>query len=483
MQIERSLIRALFTTTSLLFAGIGLGACAPDLGPRAILAKPEQFSDARSIAAAADPAATPIQSWWWDYEDGQLSALIDESLTDNPNLAVAAARLRAAEAAVEATGAALMPGLATQESVRAVREHVALDNLPSEIAGAFPHKWNVRGSLALQLDYQLDFFGRNRAALAAATSAAKAAEMEAAAARLQISTAVALAYAEIVRLETDKAAAAEIVVLREATAGLVHQKVGRGLEGESQSAQTEAQLATARAELAVADAEVVRARHALAALLGKGPDRGLEVKVPQKKLTAAHVLPASASLDLIGRRPDLVAARLRAEAAAKRIDVARRDFYPNINISALAGFQTLGLDRLGGGTLSFGQAGPALTLPIFSGGRLEGAFRAAGADYDAAVAVYNQTLLVALRDVADTVSDRQALQTQLAQTERALSESERSYRLIRARYGNGLATYTDVIIVENALIAARRGVADLQTRAFAIDVALVRALGGGFIHT
>lgn len=482
MQMRRRFTGALLASTVLVSTAMGLNACAPDVGPLAKISGPERFADARSIDVAADQAAKPSDVWWRDYGDAQLTSLIEEALAGNPDLAAAAARMRAAEAATEEAGAALLPSVATRDSVQGVREHLSLDNLPPSVGSALPHAWDSRGGLALGADYEIDFFGRNHAALAAATSAAKAAQMETEAARLQISTAVGLAYAELVRLAGDRDAALDIVTVREATARLVEQRVSRGLESEGLSAQAESELARAKADLASAESALMRARHALAALLGKGPDRGLDIAVPRQKLLAAHVLPPSAGLNLVGRRPDLQAARLRVEAAAKRIDVARADFYPNIKLTALSGYQTLGLASLGGGSLAFGQIGPALTLPIFTGGRLEGALHGAHAEYDEAIAAYNQTLTVAIRDVADVVSDRQALETQRIQTQRALDEVEKSHRLISSRYQSGLATYIDVLTVENALVAQRQAMSDLETRAFSLDVALVRALGGGFIH-
>ncbi len=481
MYPRSGLRQALLATTVLVAAT--LAACAPDPGPRAPLSTPQDFTVARSIDSAADPAAAASQVWWKDYDDPQLAALIEEGLAGNPDLAAAGARMREAEAQAQKAGAALMPAVATQGSVNAVRQNFDLDNLPPDIKSALPHAWTSQGGVSAQVGYQIDFFGRNHAALAAATSEARAAQMEQAAARLQISTGIALAYAEVVRLEGDKRAAVETVALREATARLVHQRVDRGLETKALSAQADSESASAQADLAVVGGELTRARHVLAALLGKGPDRGLEIAVPRDKLLARHVLPASASLDLLGRRPDIVAARLRVEAAAKRIDVAHADFYPNVNLLALAGFQTLGLQSLGGGSVTFGQVGPAVSLPIFSGGRLEGAYRGAEADYDQAVAAYNQTLTLAIRDVASAVSDRKALETQHAQMARALAEVETSHRLISMRYESGLATYIDVLTIENALVARRQALTDLETHAFALDVALVRALGGGFVHT
>ena len=175
--------------------------------------------------------------------------------------------------------------------------------------------------------------------------------------------------------------------------------------------------------------------------------------------------------------------RLRAEAQSQRIRAARADFYPNISFTALIGLQALGIGNLLQGGSVYGSAGPAVSLPIFDGGRIEGGYRGARADYDAAVAGYNQTLVDALRDVADVAARQRALVTRLAESRAALNASEAAFRMLDARYRGGLATYLEVLSAEDSLNASRRAVAELEASAFSLDVALVRALGGGFRQT
>jgi NodT family efflux transporter outer membrane factor (OMF) lipoprotein len=390
--------------------------------------------------------------------------------------------VRQAEALVEQAGAAGKPQVALQGSAQASERRFSAD-LPAPLAGLTRRDGQTQASAAVQLDLQLDFFGRNRASVAAATSSADAARAEEASARLQLSTAVASAYADLARLVADRAAAETVLRLRRESAALVRQREASGVEGQASALQADAELAQARADLAAAEGSVMRARNQLAVLLGKGPDRGLEIAEPRRPVLAPPGLPERLAIDLVGRRPDLAAARLRAEAAAARIDVARADFYPNVSLTALASFQTLGLSSLGGGELTRGAIGPAVSLPIFSGGRLEGAYRGARAEYDEAVAVYDQTLVAALGETADVIADRRALDAQLAEMRSALAASEAAYALARQRYQGGLASYIDTLSVENGLVARRRALASLETRAFALDVALVRALGGGFRTT
>src|SRR6185436_15902211 len=130
--------------------------------------------------------------------------------------------------------------------------------------------------------------------------------------------------------------------------------------------------AAAEAQLAAVDEAIGLTRNSLAALLGQGPDRGLAIARPEPGSIRAFGLPANLQADLIGRRPDLVAARLTAEAAGKRIKAAKADFYPNVNLTGLIGVQALGLDMLTKSGSTMGGIGPAITLPIFDSGRLQG---------------------------------------------------------------------------------------------------------------
>lgn len=467
----------------LLCSATLLAACAalPQLGEVPKVAAPDQFSSPQSFAGPV--AQWPSDRWWTAYGDSQLDALIEEALQGSPTLAAAAARVRQAQAQLQQAGAARGPSVTGQTAVETSRQSLSADNITDVIRDAVPDDWSTHQSAAIQVGYQLDFFGRNRAAFASATSAAEAAAAEAAASRLQLSASVALAYADFVRYGADVAALQRIVALRQESFDLVTQRVTQGIENEGLAHQARAELAAARADLDAAEGAVARTRNALAALLGKGPDRGLSIAMPaQPKLTGFGV-PADLELNLIGRRPDLVAARERVEAAAAQIKVARADFYPNVNLAAVVGIQTIGLARLGSGSVSFAQAGPAMSLPIFTAGRIQGAYRQARAEYDEAVALYDQTLVKALKEAADAVVDRRALDRQLVNARDALTASEAAYAIARRRYEGGLTSYIDTLSIEDGLVAQRRAVTALEAQAFALDIALVKAVGGGFAES
>ena len=216
---------------------------------------------------------------------------------------------------------------------------------------------------------------------------------------------------------------------------------------------------------------------------GAGPDRGLSLTRPGVTGLKPLGLPVALAASLVGRRPDVTAARWRAEAAASRIHEARAAFFPDINLAAFIGTTALHLDKVFASGSDIGSAGPAISLPIFEGGRLRAGLKGAEADRDAAVASYDAAVTEAFRQVADVVASSRALQSQLADSRAALAANEDAYRIAKLRYQGGLSTYPSVLLVEQNVLRRRRSVADLEARALTLDVQLVRALGGGFHST
>ena len=342
-----------------------------------------------------------------------------------------------------------------------------------------PQGWNGYGAATLNMSYELDFWGKNRAALAAAVSEQRAAEVEIAQTRLILSTSVASAYAGLLHLYTLRDNAADTLALRMQTVALFRQRHQFGLETLASVRQVEARQAAAKGDLLAIDERIGLQRNAIAALLGAGPDRGLDHS-PEVAWAGSQGLPSNLSLELLGRRPDIVAARLRTEAAAHRIDQRKAGFYPSVNLLAFAGFQSVGIDNLFKSASQSGAAGPAISLPIFNTERLQGQFKGARAEYDAAVATYNGTLSEALREVADAATSRKSLDEELAAARAAVAAAAEAHQIVSSRYEGALATYLDVLSAEDSLISARRSEAELETRALILDVSLVRALGGGF---
>jgi NodT family efflux transporter outer membrane factor (OMF) lipoprotein len=470
-------VRSLRGSTAIALILLGLAACAPDLGALPQPTSVEKYAASQSFAAPE--AAWPQVDWWKVYGDSQLDGLMDEALAGSPDLKIAQARFRQADAAERESGASLWPSLTANGSAAEQRESLN-QGFPPAFQPLLPHGWHSRGSATADLDYDIDLFGKNRAALAAATSDAEAAKVDVAAARLSISTAVGSAYANLVQLTADRAAANDALAVRQQSTDLVAQRLKQQLENTGELSQAQSRTESAKADLDRVDGQIAVARNQLAALLGKGPDRGLDIALPAKPQVAAFGAPASLSLDLLGRRPDIVAARLRAESAASRIEVAHAAYYPNIELTGNLGYQSFGIADLISPASRVGQLGPAISLPIFDGGKIDAGYRNARATYDEAVATYDKTLTSALREVADALANQRELNVELTHARAALAASENAYRVASLRYKGGLSRYIDVLTAEDTLVQQRRDVADLQAKNFSQDVALVQALGGGF---
>jgi len=468
------------TGLGLLLAG-ALSACAslPAMKPAAHAKPASAYAAARSFDSRADPnsgADWPADGWWLAYDDPQLNALIDEALSGSPTLAQARARVDKAQANLGQARASLLPTLSGQASV--VENKQSYNNgIPALFV---PHDYNAYGGTQLNFNYEFDFWGKNRAAVAASVSEAKAAEADAAEARLTLSTAVAAAYADLARLYAERDVAIRSVQSRQEVFELVARRVADGLDTRAESKQAEAGAPAARADLAFIDEQLAQTRNQIAALLGDGPDRGLTLARPAGPALKVFGLPPRLAADLIGRRPDVAAARWRAEAASKRIGVAKAEFYPDINLAADIGFQALGLPNWFAAGSDIGQVGPAVTLPIFEGGRLRANLHGARADYDEAVASYDDAVVQALHDVADAAASERALSTRLNESRDALAAYEEAYSVARLRYEGGLANFQTVLLAEDSVLQARRTVVDLEARAFTLDIQLIKALGGGY---
>lgn len=455
---------------------VGLAGCAP-LPAMNAPAEPKDIGQLSSSRSFAEPAATwPRTDWWKAYGDAQLDALIEEALRDSPNLAIAEARMRQAGAMTQVAGAPLMPEVTGNASF--TQEKQSYNYLTPK--QATPKNWNDYGRATLNLSWELDFWGKNRSALAAALSEQQAMQAEVAQTRLILSTSVASAYAELLHLFTVRDSAEAALVIRATTVDLFQKRHRFGLENLASVRQVESRQATAEAELRAVDELIGLKRNGIAALLGAGPDRGLAITRPAARFAGASGLPSNLALELLGRRPDIVAARLRTEAAAKRIDQRKAGFYPSVNLLAFAGFHSLGIDNLTRSGSNIGSFGPAISLPIFNTERLQGELRGARAEYDVAVFTYNATLSNALREVADAVTSRKSLDGELAASRAAVAAADEAHRIVSKRYEGELATYLDVLNAEDTLISAQRSLADIETRALVLDVALTRALGGGF---
>jgi NodT family efflux transporter outer membrane factor (OMF) lipoprotein len=455
-----------------------LAACASPNG----LAPQASMRDAGSLAAqralqdtSVSDAAWPATDWWKSFGDPQLDALIDEALASSPTLNIAAARTRKALAEADAAHSTLAPRIDANASSTRERfsEH---GSAPPPIAGS-TQTFNV---LQASLSWEIDFWGKNRSAYEAAVGAARAADVDAHAARLALSTGIAQAYVGLERAYLQLDVAQATLAEREQIYALTRDRNAAGLDSRLELKQAESALPATREQIAQLNETIELQRNQIAALLGVGPDRGLAIARPTAVAHANFALPSKLPAELIGRRPDVIADRWRIEAASKDIASAKAEFYPNVNLLAFVGLQAFG----GGNLLSAASRtmgiGPAVTLPIFDAGRLRANLAGTDADYDIAVERYNQTLADAMRDVVDQVVSLRSLAEQRKQQEMALATAREAYDLALLRYREGLGNYLQVLSAEQPLLVQRSLDADLRARELALSVDLVRALGGGY---
>ena len=458
------------TALTLVLAGC---ASSGGLHPDGKLIDPSSLKAQRSLAREPlTPAAWPARNWWSGLGDPQLGALIDEALAGNPGLAVADARARGAQAQAGYADAARKPELGLGASVAGAKP-------PSGLLGDNAHfAWAKFGYLSF--NWGLDLWGGQRAAWEAAVGQARAAEVEARAARIELSGNVARAYAQLGYAFTQHdLAQAELDRARKAR-GLTAQRVAAGLDSQLQLKQGDAEVASAEQQVAVAQRAIDAARSSLAVLLGKGPDRGLDIARPQPLAPDAVAVPSNLSIDLLGHRADLVAARWRVEAAGHDIAAAKTDFLPNVKLGAMAGLLSMGGSNLLRASSLFYQVGPSLSLPIFDGGRLRANLAGKDAQYDLAVAQYNQTLVGALNEVADDLSAQQSLATQVDAQQRALDAARQAWQLAEQRYRAGVGSYLEALTVRQQLLLAEQGMAALKAQQVDLSVQLIQALGGGY---
>ncbi len=452
-----------------LFAATLAACAAMDAGPTQT-----PRLDAAALGAVATPVDWPAQAWWQRYADPQLDALVDKALADSPTLTRAQARIAQANAAVGEARAERLPQVAANYSL--TRQRYSENYIyPEPLAGSFA----TDNRLALDLSFQLDFWGRNRALFEGAVSQRQSAEADAQAARNVLVQGVLTAYFNLQDAFAQRAVLDTTTQQREAVARITRERVAAGLDTQVEVRQAESSLAAAKAQRERNEANLQRLRHQVAALTGQGPQAGDTLHAVALG-TPPGEPPGALPLELLGHRPDVVAARWRAQASGFAIDAAKASFYPNVNLSAFVGLLSLGTSQLfDGGSRSVG-IGPAISLPIFDAGRLNANLGARRADAELAAADYNQTVLDAARQVADTIGDIRALQREATHQREARDAIQAAYDLAVRRYDAGLGNYLTVLAAQDAVLAQTRLDTEIAARGYLLDVQLATALGGGY---
>ncbi|HEX5306665.1 MAG TPA: efflux transporter outer membrane subunit [Dyella sp.] len=420
-------------------------------------------------------AQWPASQWWTGYHDPQLDQLINQAMRQAPDLALAQSRVDSAEQSIRAATA--QAGLNINGSAQVARQRLSEHGLiPSRFLG---FTWYNQADLGVQLRYDFDWWGKTRASVEAALDQAHAAEAQRSAAALAIQYAVADTYFGWQADQARLVLAEQLLDVQKQLTDIAELRVRQGVDLPDEASRAQARLAAAREMRAAIDSSGRTRLAALAALVGVSPAE-LPKLSPRPLPDVSGGLPEAAGIDLIARRPDIAASRWQVESALKQTDVARAQFLPDISITALAGLSSIDLGQLFSASSRTFALTPALHLPLFNSGLLQANYGLSKAQLDGAVAQYRSVVLQAARDVSTQVLTAQMLAERRLQQQAQLDADERLLNAAQARARQGVRDARESLAARAQLLQQRDAAAQLQAQAVSTDLALIKALGGGY---
>lgn len=461
----------LTAVVAVVSAAVLLAACASPGAPHTPVATVKPAA----VGLGDGPTEGAAAQWWTAWGDATLNQLVAQALREQPSLAVAQARVARVFSLAQVSEAAHSPQAGFSADVQRIRysEH-----------GLIPPPYGGRSftnsDLQAGVSWSPDFFGQHAAELASMLGQARAAKAEAAAAASTLAAQVTRSYVALARLLAQREVSERALAQREEMLKLTRQRVLAGLDTQVEQTQSEGALPDVRTQIEALNEQITLMRRQIAVLCGQAPEAQASLS-PRLDALPVTPLPAHLGSDLLGRRPDVVAARWRVEASTQDVAVARSQFYPNVNLSAFVGLSALSINH----ALELGSrqngASPAIHLPLFDGGLLRAQLGAKQADLDVAISQYNALVLDAVREAGDAIASGQSLSIQQAEQARALASAELAHSLALRRYQAGLGTYLVVLNTETQWLAQRRLAVDLQARQLDTRAQLMKALGGGWV--
>ncbi|MNQ63215.1 Multidrug resistance outer membrane protein MdtP precursor [compost metagenome] len=466
---------SLFAVVSLLCACID----SRGIAPQADRLDAARLDPGSTILRAERDAAWPSAQWWRAYGDPQLDAWMDQALAGSPSLAMAAARVRQARALAGVVESAEQPQVSLDASLQHKRWPDDYFYGPGELARTTT--WNNTSLLGLR--YDLDLWGRERSRSHQALDQTQVAVAEARMAALELQGNLVRNYIRLALLHAEQDIARSSLAQQEQILRLAERRLRDGIGTRLEVSRAEAPLPETHRQLDALGESIALVRNQLAALAGKGPGEGERLQRPRLALQSLPGLPSQLPLELLGRRPDLVASRWQVAAQARGIEVAKAGFYPNINLQGgLGSNATQGgmLDFLRYDKLTYGL-GPALSLPVFDGGLRRGQLGAAVAGYDLAVEQYNQTLVGALQQVADALVRIESLRQQQALAAEAVAAAQKTCDLALLAQQRGLTDFDAVLETQPSLFQRQLQQQQVRAALQGAQADLLLALGGGVL--
>ena len=458
-----------------------LAGCAPLPAKSPIqppIAKPELQQSLAGLAQ--DPAFQPTSAgqpneWWGGFRDQQLDRLIQMALNGNPSLAAAQARIDQSQKAARLI--ALDSGLRFNSDASIVRQHLSQNGLfPPPLGGATLNE----GDISVGTAYTLDWWGKNRSLIQSAIGESKSTEAEHREAELVLAGEVADAYFNWLDITARIALEGKIVEKRGLALQLAEFRLKRGMDSSLISSQLEEKLLLEQDNIKEMEAQSIVLHNRLAALTGNGPDWEADLKPADFSDSKTFPLPQKLPLDLLAQRPDLVALKWRVEAVGNRIEVAKADFYPNVDLNLMLGLQSLDLGSWLTTQSWYGSFGPAIHIPLFNVRTLRTRLGITEAEYTEAVSQYNQAIIQAANQVADSLTRVSSIYARKQLQHTATASAERSQRFQSERYESGLSDRLPVLDEEIAALAQHQRESKLQADHKRAMVSLFVALGGNF---
>lgn len=422
--------------------------------------------------AAAGPGTVISADWWRSFGSTELADLIERALAGNPDLAIAAERIRQAEEQVQIAGASLFPGLSLSADT---------SGRASRTAGQ-PSSRSSGTSVGLSASYELDLWGRNAAGIDSARAGLQASIFDRDAARLSLVAGVANGYFDLLSLQGRLEVGRQNLAIAERVLGIVESRVRNGVASAVDRSQQQTAVLSQRAALLPLELQQRQTVYALALLVGQAPQRfEATLRRPQTlaTLTVPGVTPGLPS-ELLRRRPDLASAEAQLVAADANIAAARSALLPSIQLSASTGLSSAVLLNLLNSPTATVGIGASLLQPIFDGGRLRSQVRITESQQRALLTTYEAAVRSALADVDNALAATGRYEEQEALQQRIVAQARTTLRLAELRYREGAADLLGVLDAQRTLFQAEDQAAQLRLNRLQSAVGLYRALGGGW---
>lgn len=409
----------------------------------------------------------PEEKWWEVFNDAQLSSAIVKALQDNPSLISTQARVAEANQLASVARAKLFPHL--NGVFNALWGHF------SEYTGQF-----YPDNLGLRLDYEFDFWSKNKNTFHAFLGELRAKAADYQEARLVLAASIADIYFEIQTNMRRYEILEQILTDRTRRLTIVELRKNNRIDSLIDSNRIKDEVAALKENIAAVEEEVKVGKTLLAILMGQNPDTPFEIEALWSTVKAPIALPENIGLNLLQHRPDLTAQLWRVTKSAKLVSAACAEFYPNIDLSLFGGVQSFDFQDLFRGKALMGTVFPKFNLPIFEGGKIEANYQAKIAAYEAAVYDYNDLLLRAANQVVSELTRYTSLNAQLAFERESLEALRKNYELTYSRYKHGIDSLILVLKADEKYLFSKLKEVELENAKNRSYIRLVKALGGGF---